>query len=119
MTTAAEFTSTLRPEDPAEMPRLDSLCSFWLCPEGNLYDAYRHYDFAAKLGEDIESLLAKRWVRVNVSRMDREILIQGRPNANQRHTLDDLRFSQCLAVRSDDGILLMEKPEEWSDVLAI
>jgi hypothetical protein len=112
-TTVAEFISTLRPEDPAEMPRLNSLASFWLCPSGELHDAgYTHHEFARRLGEDTDGLIAKSWLRLNISPGDGHILVQGRrPNTAQRRCLDDLRFSQRLSVVNDDGIEIMPTPE--------
>lgn len=95
------------------MPRLNTLHSYWVRHDGALFDAYHHTEFADRLGTTIEDLIRARWLRLNISPRDDEILVQGRPTAATRPTLDALRFSQCMSVVDDDGRTLFPKPEEY------
>lgn len=113
--TTDEFRATLRPENIDNLPKIYQCWSLWLDRSGNLFDAQgSHYDFAwLHSRTDVEGLKMKGWVRVNVSRPDECVLIEGaRPTPAQRRSLGALRFSQELAVVNDDGVTIFESPSQ-------
>lgn len=102
-------------ENPVEMPRMGSLQSFFIHPNGKLYHAGEsHYDFAVNvLGKNsANEMVRDGWTRINISPQDDQILVEGRISREARKTLDDLRFSQNMEVVNDDGRTIFPKPEE-------
>ena len=102
-----------------ELPKLSWLHSFFLSPEGRLYDAQVHWDFADQFidkdsKDPVIASLQKGWVRINVSPQDSEILIQGRPNPRQTTVLGDLSESQKAPVVRDDGRVFLDRSESGS-----
>lgn len=98
-----------RAEDLSEMGRHNWLHSYWMDPAGQLFDAgASHADFATKLQGTTEELLAENWLRINISPLDQEILVQGKRGTRlQRTALRDLSVYQALPVVSDDGYILV------------
>ncbi len=102
-----------KPEKASELPRHNSLQSYWIDPSGQLFHAgAAHFDFAqAQDGKFTEDLVREGWVRVNVSPLDDQILFEGRLNRAARTTLEDLSFSQNMEVMRDDGTIVFKKPD--------